>query len=106
MFLLQISENKTKYCLLSFHCLLKNTSEDTPIPIVINKTSCTFLLRSYFRGHHVYMKVWNATINDSLQCEIEESNEFHPSVVALIHDCLKRKVVGHVPYHSTFHIAF
>ena len=46
------------------------------------------------------MNIWNATINNYLQCKIEESNEFDPSAVALLHDdCLKEKVVGHVPIH-------
>ena len=46
------------------------------------------------------MNIWNATINDYLQCKIEENNEFDPSAVALLHDgCLEEKVVGHVPIH-------
>ena len=44
------------------------------------------------------MNIWNATINDYLQCKIEENKEFDPSAVALLHDnCLEEKVVGHVP---------
>ena len=47
------------------------------------------------------MNIWNATINNYLQCKIEENNEFDPSaVVALLHnDSLEEKVVGHVPIH-------
>ena len=46
------------------------------------------------------MNIWNATINDFLQCKIEENNEFHTWAVALLHDdCLEEKVVGHVPIH-------
>ena len=46
------------------------------------------------------MNIWNATINDYLQCQIKENNEFDPLAVALLHDdCLEEKVVGHVPIH-------
>ena len=46
------------------------------------------------------MNIWNATINDYLQCKIQENNEFDPSAVALLHDdCLEENVVGHVPIH-------
>ena len=46
------------------------------------------------------MNIWNATINDYLQCKIEENNEFDPSAAALLHDdCLEEKVVEHVPIH-------
>ena len=46
------------------------------------------------------MNIWNATINDFLQCKIEENNEFDPWAVARLHDdCLEVKVVGHVPIH-------
>ena len=39
---------------------------------------------------------------------IEENNKFDPSAVPLIHDdCLKQKVVGHVPLHlSKFFFRF
>ena len=58
------------------------------------------LLQSYVRGYHVYMNIWNATINDFLQFKIEENNEFDHWAVALLHDdCLEEKVVGHAPIH-------
>ena len=47
--------------------LLKITSGDTPIPIFINNGTVIFLLQSYVRGYHVYMKLENATISAMLQ---------------------------------------
>ena len=85
---------------MSIRELLKNMSEDTPIPIVINNIGTTFILQSYACGCYVYMKFWNDTINDSLQYEIEENNKSYPSAVVLIRDdCLKQNVVGQVPLH-------
>ena len=80
--------------------ILKTITEETPIPIIVNNDTGIFLLQSYVHGYHVYMNIWNATINDYLQCKIEENNEFDPSAVALLYDdCLEEKVVGHVPIH-------
>ena len=80
--------------------VLKTITDEAPIPIIVNTDTGIFLLESYVRGYHVYMNIWNATINDYLQCKIEESNEFDPSAVALFHDdCLEEKVVGHVHIH-------
>ena len=80
--------------------VLKTINEETPIPIIVNNNTSIFLLESYARGYHVYMNIWNATINDYLQCKIEENNEFDPSALALLYDdCLEEKVVGHVPIH-------
>ena len=54
------------------------------------------------------MKVWNHTINNLLQCEIEENYKFDRSLVALIHDDgLKQKVFGNVlPIYQRFLVAF
>ena len=80
--------------------VLKIITEETPIPIIVNNDTGIFLLESHVRGYHVYMYIWNATINDYLQCKIEENNEFDPSAVALLHDdCLEEKVAGHVLIH-------
>ena len=85
---------------MSVREVLKTITEETPIPIIVNNDTNIFLLESYVRGYHVYMNIWNATINDYLQCKIEENNEFDPSAVALLHDdCLEVKVAGHVPIH-------
>ena len=84
---------------MSARDVMKTITEETPIPIIVNNDTGIFLLESYVRGYHVYMKIWNATIKDYLQCKIEENNEFDPSAVALLHDCLEEKVVGHVPIH-------
>ena len=85
---------------MSVRQVLKNKTEETPIPIIVNNDTGIFLLPSYVRGYHVYMNIWNATINDFLQWKIEENNEFDPWAVALLHDdCLEEKVVGHVPIH-------
>ena len=79
---------------------MKTITEETPIPIIVNNDTGIFLFELCVRGYHVYMNIWNATINDYLQRRIEESNEFDPSAVALLHDhCLEEKVVGHVPIH-------
>ena len=78
--------------------VLKTITEEIPIHIIVNNDTGIFLLESYLRGYHVYMNIWNATINSYLQCKIEENNEFDPWAVALLHgDCLEEKVVGHVP---------
>lgn len=42
---------------MSVRDLLKNINEDTPIPIVIDNDTGTFLLQSYVRRYHVFMKV-------------------------------------------------
>ena len=54
------------------------------------------------------MNIWNATINDFLQCKIEENNEFDPWAVALLHeDCLEEKVVGTFPFtYQKYFIVF
>ena len=75
--------------------VLKTIAEETPIPIIVNNDTGTFLLESYVRSYHVYMNIWNATINDYLQCRTGENNEFDPSAVALLHDdCLEEKLLG------------
>ena len=80
--------------------VLKAITEKTPVPIIANNETGIFLLESYVRGYHVYMNIWNATINDYLQSKFEENNEFDPLAVAPLHDdCLEEKVVGHVPIH-------
>ena len=67
--------------------VLKTITEEIPIPIIVDNDTGIFLLESYVRGyHHVYMNIWNATINDYLKCKIEENNEFDPLAVALLHD--------------------
>ena len=83
-------------------------TEETPIPIIVNNDTGIFLLESYVRGYHVYMNIWNATINDYLQYKNEENNEFDPSAVALLHDdSLEEKVAGHVPTHlSNIHLSY
>ena len=79
---------------------MKTLTWETPIHVIVNNDTGIFLLESYVRGYHVYMNIWNARINDYLQCKIEENNEFDPSAVALLHDdCLEEKVGGHVPIH-------
>ena len=83
---------------MSVRQVLKNTTEETPIPIIVNNDTGIFLLQSYVRGYQVYMNIWNETINDFLQCKIQEINEFDHWVVSLLHDdCLEENVVGHVP---------
>ena len=48
----------------------------------------------------MFVVIWNATINNYLQCKIEENNEFDSWAVSLLHgDCLVEKVVGRVPIH-------
>ena len=85
---------------MSAHEVLKTITEETPVSIIVNNGTSILLLESYGCGYHVYTNIWNATINDCLQCKIEENNEFDPSAVALLHDdCLEKKVVGHVPIH-------
>ena len=80
--------------------VLKTITEETPVSIIVNNGTSILLLESYVCGYRVYTNIWNATINDYLQCKIEENNEFDPSTVALLHDdCLEEKVVGHVPIH-------
>ena len=79
---------------------MKNVSEDNPVSVAINNGTGIFPLVSYICGYYVYIKVWNDTINDSLQCKIKENNKFDPSAVALIHDDgIKQKVVGLAPFH-------
>ena len=80
--------------------VLKTITEEAPILIIVNNDTGIFQLESYVRGYHVYMNIWNATINDYLQCKIEENNQLDPSAVALLHDnCLEEKVVGNGPIH-------
>ena len=58
--MLQTSENQTKH--FSIECtvrnisvrgLLKNMSEGTPVPIIINNDTVISLLQSYVRGYYV-----------------------------------------------------
>ena len=80
-------------------------TEETPVPTVINNDIVIFLLQSYVSGCLVHMKVWNAEINDSLQCKIVGNNEFDFLVVVLIYDnCLNKKLLGsfHFIYQRFF----
>ena len=80
--------------------VLKTITGETPIPIIVNNDTGISLLESYVRGYHAYMNIWNATINNYLQCKIQKNNEFDPSAIAFLHDdFLEEKVVGHVPIH-------
>ena len=81
--MLQISKNRTKHFFsvltvrnMSMRELLKNMSEGIPISIVVKNDTGIFLLQFYVRGHYVYMKAWDDTINNSLQCKTKENNKF------------------------------
>ena len=71
--------------------LLKNTNEYTLIRVVRNDNTGIFLLKFYARWYHGYVKVWNATINDSLQRKIEENKELHLSAVVFMMTDLNNK---------------
>ena len=56
-----------------------------------------------FVGTTLIWIVLNTTIHNSVDCKNEEGNEFDTTVVALIRDdCLKQKVVEHVPIHCIY----
>ena len=87
---------------MSVRELLKNTTEGTLIPIVINNDTGILLLQSYFFECLIYMKAWNAEMNDSLQCKIVKKNEFDSLAVFLIHDnCLNKNLLGSFHFIKT-----
>ena len=65
--------------------VLETITEETPIPIIVNNHTGIFLPKLYACGYHVYMNIWNATINDYLQCKIEEKKKLDPSAIVLLH---------------------
>ena len=50
-------------------------------------------LESCVRGHHVYKRVWRATVDKQLECEPEARNKDLYAVAVMKND----EVVGHVP---------
>ena len=78
---------------------------DIPIPLLLDEHFTVFNCSSYSRGYHAYKGaitlIWNPLLgDDSLICELEESNEHDKYAVAIVFDdCLLKKVVGHVPLY-------
>ena len=74
---------------------------DIPIPILLDEHFTAFKYISYSRDHDAYKEIWNPLLgDDSLICELEESNEHYIYAVAIVfYDCLLKKVVVHVPLY-------
>ena len=66
---------------------------DKPSPIVIDKAN-SFSLKSYARGYHAYMKIWNPVDGAVLVCTRETDNPHDNYTVSIIRNLY---VVGHVP---------
>ena len=54
----------------------------------------TFQLESYVRGYHIYQKLWEAVIEEELQCQRQHDNPIDIYTVAVRRG---RTVVGHLP---------
>ena len=75
--------------------VLKTITEETPIPIIVHNDTSIFLLESYVCGYHVYMNIWNATINDYFQCKIEETtSSTHRQLPFCMMIVWKKKLLG------------
>ena len=54
----------------------------------------TFSVEAMIRGYHVYKDIWNAVVNEELQCQREPFNSSDSFAVAVVRG---GTIVGHVP---------
>ena len=62
-----------------------------------------FEFESVIRGYHVYQKVWEPQMNETLDCKLEPTNEFDKHAVSVVKSDV---VVGHVPQVNSKVCAF